>query len=597
VAHLRVVDTSGRSKLRRAVIAISTCALFWAFVLQLTGGFALEFGPLRVSSRGSERPLFLAVIICAAMWLLDRRRDWRREWRADAEWLLASLVTAIPGRIRTRVTSGTLAALAAMTMTVTGLLAGAHVAGGADSYGYVSQAHLWATASLKVPLALEDLPAGVPEEALVPLGYRLSADRRSAVPTYAPGLPMLMAPFEIIGGQRAVFLVMPLLAGWAVWATYALGRSVIGTWGGSLAAAFLALSPVFIFQLIRAPMSDIVATAWWTTALVLAWRQGNVAALGAGTATALAILTRPNLVLLAVVPAALVLSDVRAAGVRGSAPRLAWFFGPALIACLLVAVLNTYWYGSPLESGYGVLAGTLFRWDYLGTNIVNYATWFFEGHGLLAVLAVAGLAVAVWDPRFRARRARLSVCIAFAIIALGSYAFYLPVDAWWTLRLALPAFPALFVLAATAVAAVAERVAREWRFVPAVVVLAVATLHVGAYGRSTGLWESEGEKRFETVGRYISDHTPYRAVVFAVLHSGSVRYYSGRSTVRFDWVPPDRFETMVAHVKQRGFIPFVLVDQGEAEVFQQRLAGSRKWDAIDSSSEQLRFVSLYRVAD
>jgi hypothetical protein len=597
VAHLRVVDTSGRSKLRRAVIAIAWCALFWAFVLQLTGGFALEVGPLRVSSRGPERPLLLAVIVCAAMWLLDRRRDWRREWRADAEWLLVSLVTAIPGPIRTRVTSGTLAALAAMTMTVTGLLAGAHVAGGADSYGYVSQAHLWATASLKVPLALEDLPAGVPEEALVPLGYRLSADRRSAVPTYAPGLPMLMALFEMIGGQRAVFLVMPILAGWAVWATYALGRSVIGTWGGSLAAAFLALSPVFIFQLIRAPMSDIVATAWWTTALVLAWRQANVAAFGAGAATALAILTRPNLVLLAVVPAALVLNDVRAAGVRGSAPRLAGFFGPPLIACLLVAVLNTYWYGSPLESGYGVLAGTLFRFDYLGPNIVNYATWFFEGHGLLAVLAVAGVAVAAWDPRFQDRRARLGICIAFAVVALGSYAFYLPVDAWWTLRLALPAFPVLFVLAATAVAAVAERVAREWRFLPAVAVLAAATLHVGAYGRSTGLWDSEGEKRFATVGRYISDHTPSRAVLFAMLHSGSVRYYSGRSTVRFDWVPPDRFETMVAHLKRRGFIPFVLVDEGEAEVFEQRFTGIRKWDAIDSSSEQLRFVSLYRLAD
>ena len=45
---------------------------------------------------------------------------------------------------------------------------------------------------------------------------------------YAPGLPMQMALFESLGGRDAVFYVMPLLAGVAVWATYALGRVPAG---------------------------------------------------------------------------------------------------------------------------------------------------------------------------------------------------------------------------------------------------------------------------------------------------------------------------------------------------------------------------------
>ena len=76
-----------------------------------------------------------------------------------------------------------------------GLRWGAMVAGGADSYGYVSQAGYWQRGGVVVQ---EDIirPSPWPGAALTwsPLGYRPSPHRPDAiVPLYAPGLPLLMA--------------------------------------------------------------------------------------------------------------------------------------------------------------------------------------------------------------------------------------------------------------------------------------------------------------------------------------------------------------------------------------------------------------------
>ena len=149
-----------------------------------------------------------------------------------------------------------------------GFVFGAPVAGGSDSYGYVSQAHLWATGRMRDELRLAgELEPLVRTEVLVPLGYILAADRRSIVPSYAAGLPLVMAVFERAAGRDAVFWVPHLLAGLAVWLTFLWGCRAAGPVAGVLAAALLAVSPGFLFQLTAAPMSDLPTTAWWTLAL------------------------------------------------------------------------------------------------------------------------------------------------------------------------------------------------------------------------------------------------------------------------------------------------------------------------------------------
>ena len=98
-----------------------------------------------------------------------------------------------------------------------GLRFGTFAASGADSYGYVSQADLWLERRLIIdePLA-DEAPWPNANWTLTPFGYRPGDDRGTMVPTYAPGLPMVMAVFKAVGGADAVFYVVPLLGALAV---------------------------------------------------------------------------------------------------------------------------------------------------------------------------------------------------------------------------------------------------------------------------------------------------------------------------------------------------------------------------------------------
>ena len=186
----------------------------------------------------------------------------------------------------------------------------------------MSQAHLWATGRMREELRLAgEFEPLVPAVALVPLGYNLAADGHTIVPIYAAGLPLVMAVFERVAGRDAVFWVPHLLAGVAVWFTFLWGRRAAGPVAGVVAAALLAASPAFVLQLTAAPMSDLPATAWWTLALALLFVERWWAVPIAGLGAVLAILTRPNLVPVAVVP--LLFLGWRAIGERRQAAAAA----------------------------------------------------------------------------------------------------------------------------------------------------------------------------------------------------------------------------------------------------------------------------------
>src|SRR5581483_11360658 len=121
------------------------------------------------------------------------------------------------------------ALLAAAATTIVALRYGSRVAGGSDSYGYVSQAQLWREHSFLVrdPIfAASPWPFAL--ETWTPLGYAPGPHRDGIVPAYPPGLPLVMAALQLVGGYCSAFLVTPIAAGVCVLATYLLGARVLG---------------------------------------------------------------------------------------------------------------------------------------------------------------------------------------------------------------------------------------------------------------------------------------------------------------------------------------------------------------------------------
>jgi hypothetical protein len=497
---------------------------------------------------------------------------------------------------------------AAIVASVTfGLRQGLFVAAASDAYGYVSQADLWARGNpiVRQPFA-RDMTWPNAAETLAPLGYRPyrpAPHGTDIVPLYAPGLPMVMAIFKLLGGPRAVFLVVPLLGGLAIWATYLMGRRLAGPLVGASAAILLASSPPFLFEIVS-PTSDVPATAWWALALGLLMVEGRAAAFGAGLATGLAILTRPNIVALAAAPGALLVWQCLRSRVRSSPPappagparaqassptqRMLLFAAGSIPGCLAVALINWRLYGSPLASGYAPFA-VLFNSSHVWPNLARYPRWLLETEtpfvllALIAPFALQPVPVAHLDQP--SPRTTAVVWLCFIATVFLSYLFYLPFDEWWYLRFLLPAYPPMLVLSSVALVRLLKpltRVAPDAKGFAAAAVVALVARHGVDYAVDRGapnLWRAE--QRYLTVGEYVASTLQDRIVLICMQHSGAARYYSGRITVRYDLMRPTDLDLVLAELRRLGYYPYLVLDDWEEPKFRDRFKGQSALAALD----------------
>jgi hypothetical protein len=375
-----------------AALALS----LWAAAVYATGGFKLTILGFPFTSSDPLRPLALAAVLLAGGYALLGRRQIDDEL---AHVAVGFEKAAMP-----------VALVASLAVAVAGLRWGTFAASGVDAYGYVSQAALWTRGALRVeqPFVSKVSWPGA-DWAFAPMGYRPAVDGHAIVPSYAPGLPLLMALAERVAGDCGPYYVVPVLGGLCVWCCFLLGRRAASAAVGACAAVLLACSPAFLFHLV-VPMSDVPAAALWSAALYLALGGGATAPASAGISAALAVLVRPNLAPLAALVAAFVAwpgsaprSDVEARrSLRRRRPgrdepnqhaawkRAAWFAAAVVPAVGTIAIINWRLYGSPASSGYGDL-GPAFAIGHLAANARRYAGWLVQTHTPLIGVALIGL--------------------------------------------------------------------------------------------------------------------------------------------------------------------------------------------------------------
>jgi len=610
LSHTRV------TRLRRIAFCAAVAAACWALIAWATGGVSLHLGAIQISSRNPRNPFLLAVLFLAAAWGFAPRAQRHAALLAEVRWLRSVVAagawatwrgwTRAEAKAPSLIPAAAAPAVAivlAVTVVVTGFRLGAFVAAGSDASGYVNHAGMWASGQLRHhPPLMPELTREIPASAFTPLAYRVAADGKSIVPVTAPGLPLAMAAVHRFLKPEAIYWVVPFAAGFAILAAYALGSILYGRWIGVGAALLLASSPSFIFQLTSSPMSDIPAAMWWTVALACAFRPGSGWALASGVAAGAAILTRPNLVPLVLVPA---LWFARTAWGQGLAARtlrpLAAFVLGVVPACVGIAVLYRYWYGSPLSSGYGELED-LYAWKHVLPNLARYPRWLLESQSPAVALAAA-------VPLLVRTRNGDDLARAFALIAFGAavfacYLLYIPFDAWWYLRFLLPAYAPILVLTSAAVVLLATRVVPAVRISAAIVVFALISWQTLTYAHAASAFTVAGEWKYKEAGLYVDTRLPERAAIFAAQHSGSAYYYAGRLTFRYTLLPPNKLDWTVDEVRRLGYEPYLLLEDWEEEEFRARFASQRAVEVLDrgpdaeltGGSPPIYYVRLYRLA-
>ena len=348
------------------------------------------------------------------------------------------------------------------------------------------------------------------------------------------------------------------------WARKPTGSRTVG----ALAALLMLASPVFLTHLL-VPMSDVPAAAGWTLVAVLVLKQRELAA---GVVSGLILLIRPNLILLALMPVF--------AWQQRREPLIRYAIGmaPGLLA---IIVINTLLYGRPLSSGYGSLFEP-YGVSSLPQNVRNYLVWMVQTQTPLVLLALVPLFV---QRALRDDDAQLSPrsCLG-AIVGLTflSYLFYATFDHWFYLRFLLPAYPALFVLLAAAIRWLALKLPVEARVSVAALVCAVMIPFGVNVGRNDGIFRVAAyEQRHVRAGTEVAARTPADAVVLAVQHSGSVRYYANRVTLRYDWLQDGALDAALRDVAARGRRAYLVVDDWEEKEFRARFSPANRAGRLD----------------
>lgn len=579
----------------RSLLLLAAMASVNALVVLLAGGVTFRMAGILVREHHPALPCAAAALTFALA-----LTSGRPQLASASAWWWAFVERRASG----------LAAAIALAAVGTGAIAGTYVAGGSDSYCYLNQAELFSHGQVR---ELQPLAASVPwpdaAATFLPAGHaRAAAPAGAIVPMCPPGYPLLMVPARAIGGRTAMFWVVPLMGGIAVWLAFVLGRMLGGAPAGVLSALLLAASPAFIYQIVQ-PMNDVPATALWMAALVVAWRASRSGrpigpSLSAGLVAGFAVVVRPNLAPLSVVAGVGIIAirlavrrelDPWPSGIRDAAIRLLSYGAGVCPSVILVMVLQNAMYGGPLSSGYGKL-DELFRIANVIPNLKRYPVWLLQTQTPLVALSLAAPFVAGSRESALARWWLL----VFAAATLACYLPYAVFDAWWYLRFLLPALGVLLPLTSAAVTWAISRVALPWRAPLFALVCGVfSVLYVDGAVRGYAFDLRRLEARYREAGEYVAAKLPSNALVLTSHQSGSIRFYSGHPTVLWGSVDPGWLDRSLDDLRFRGYHPYFLFEAWEEPAFRKRFAGHSKLAGLEwpPVAEINRQVLIYDPAD
>jgi dolichyl-phosphate-mannose-protein mannosyltransferase len=576
----------------RAVLLGAACtAAVWSAALLIFGGFHVRVIGIAIRSNNPDRALVIACLALAAYFVAGgrlQRHTVRRLESGGARvvYAVGSVGSGVVHALGRR--PGLVAAALALTLAITVAAGSTRIAGGADAYGYVSQADLWLAGDLVIKQPwVAQVPWPNAEWSFSPLGYRPAEPpgQWAIVPTYSPGLPLLLAGAKLLGGQCALFAVVPLLTGLGVLVTYGIGKRLVSPCGGVIAAWLVAASPIVI-GIAREPLTDVpVMTAWAISIyLLLARIGGRLSPAIAGLAAGIAILIRPNLVPLSI-PLGLWYMIRRQTDGDSRLLSSVLFGLGALPAILLIAFLNNHLYGSPLLSGYGRLADN-YAWSNIGPNLRRYFAWFMFSQTPVALAGLAALLVPTRRLWTTAADLRIVPILAiFVALLWGQYLVYGVFDSWGFLRFLLPSWPLIMAgLAAVLLAASDAWLARLPRVV-ARTALALLVVLLGVWTFSRALQDNIFNRQAAAVeaplGQLVRKHTVANSVVLVWERSGTIRYYSGRTTLRYDFLDRDWLDRAVAWLRERGVHVYAVLDPNHREQCRRRFAGQATLAALD----------------
>jgi hypothetical protein len=204
------------------------------------------------------------------------------------------------------------------------------------------------------------------------------------------------------------------------------------------------------------------------------------------------------------------------------------------------------------------------------------------------------------------RGPRTTVILAVAAAVALPYLFYLRFDHWETLRFLLPGLVPLSILAAAGVAmlgrsASARAYSGERRREPAAAAV-VIVVFAGAFAvrserlmRESSVWDIQNlEARYPLVGKWFQVNTPATSVAIAGQHSGSLRWYGDRQTLRWDLLEPGELIASIRELEAHGATVYAALEGTEQQRFDAKFSNELARLSVDSVGH-VRNINFLRL--
>jgi hypothetical protein len=213
----------------------------------------------------------------------------------------------------------------------------------------------------------------------------------------------------------------------------------------------------------------------------------------------------------------------------------------------------------------------------IAPNMAHYGSWLLQYEWPIVCLGLVGAAASFWPrpahPTHPTQLAHLALTLFTLNLAL--YLAYIQFDEWSYLRFLLPG---LAVLSACAAAVAARALARlPGRLAPAAfaVLICLAVLHGQHQAQALDVFGPKRDThRYLQAATYVNQAVPKDAVLFCMEHSGSLRYYTHHTIVRYDFIADRWLDRAVAQLQAIGRPVYFVVDDGEIYKLRERSAAS-----------------------
>ncbi|MEI8255103.1 MAG: glycosyltransferase family 39 protein, partial [Deltaproteobacteria bacterium] len=306
---------------------------------------------------------------------------------------------------------------------------------------------------------------------------------------------VLAAAFRLFGTSPTVGHVLVLVfAASALTLTFALGRVLAGPVAGAAAMITVAVSPLFLTMSSEA-LPEIPCTAL-TMAVLYAFARGRYRQCAAW-GCALVLTKELAVAAPAAVAGALLLHSLRRGTFREDLPAIATLSVPAvpLVGFFAWQRLAEGWFITPYHASlFNTPHSYLESFEHVVATLVAF-------NGRLALTGAALLAMLLPGPRRvvpeeKGAPARGTVYVALALLIAANVAFY--TRGWFLDRYALPAHPAVALVAASAFVGFTSRAVARWSAATLALVVAI-TASVAWSERESGRDYGSGETTFRYV--------------------------------------------------------------------------------------------------